>query len=496
MKLLDFIQHIKPSYEPDWYHHAIIEELESVAAGQSDLLVSAPPGHGKTELVSILFPAWLVAEDPQTHIISLANSDGLSRMSAGNILRLIQSPQFQEIQPVELDKATEQTFLVSGNDGRPTLHAAGINGQLTGHRAKFLIFDDLIKSLSEAYSEVVRERVWSNFNSAAETRLLPDGRIVGIHTRWHLDDPIGRLVKRAMDSEHSRQFVYLNLAGTNSGSKSYRVDTRSKSKTFFPSYQSLATKLGQPYSFSPGALRGKEADLGPTVYSALYDGNPVAAADQMFPPECWGFVDRLILEEYSLIVSAWDTAARDKTTNDPSANVVIGRRHKGDWVVLDAQEFRLTFDKLLPVVLERDRSLAEQMKQIPLLCIEDKSSGQQLLDVIRSQFPTIPVVGAIPTTSKIIRAEGVTPFTTARSVSLLRGDWNAQFIADMANFPASDRDHYTDAFGMGMKVFTSTGREFRKSEWVLADRSQEERKQLEEALTEQSYEDEYGGLTF
>src|SRR5205823_11830319 len=48
-------------------------------------------------------------------------------------------------------------FQVKGNDGRPTLHSAGINGQLTGHRAKLLIFDDLIKSLRSEERRVGKE---------------------------------------------------------------------------------------------------------------------------------------------------------------------------------------------------------------------------------------------------------------------------------------------------------------------------------------------------
>jgi len=67
--------------------------------------------------------AGLISEDQGTHIISLANSDGLARMAAGNILRIVQSPSFQDVCPLELDKATEQQFLVRGNDGRPTCTA-------------------------------------------------------------------------------------------------------------------------------------------------------------------------------------------------------------------------------------------------------------------------------------------------------------------------------------------------------------------------------------
>ena len=102
---------------------------------------------------------------------------------------------------------------------------------------------------------------------------------------------------------------------------------------------------------------------------------------------------------------------------------------------------------------------------IPLLAIEEASSGQQLIDVIRSQFPNVPIIAAKPVKSKIVRAESITPFTTARSVSLLEGPWNDQFIADMANFPASDRDHCVDAFVHAMRCFTGTGKDFLKPDW-------------------------------
>jgi predicted phage terminase large subunit-like protein len=467
MRLLDFVKHVQPSYEPDWFHGLIAEYLEAVAGGETNLLVSCPPGHGKTQLVSILFPAWLIAEDTQTHIISLANSDSLAKLASGNILRIIRSPQFQELCPIELDKETEGQFQVSGNDGRPTVHSAGINGQLTGHRAKFLVADDLIRSISDAYSDTVRERVWSNFNSAAETRLLPDGRIAMIHTRWHLDDPIGKLVARSKGNALARPFHYINLAASSSGRESYILDTKTGEKEHVPPYRSLATKRGQPYSFGPDALKGKEADLGPVAYSALYQGEPVTRDAQLFPPECWQIVEGISPDDFTLAVTAWDTASRDKASNDPSANCVVARRAAGDFLVLDYQEFKLTFDRLLPVVMERDRALAEMLGQIPLLALEEASSGMALIDVIRSQFPNVPIVAAKPVHSKIIRAESVTPFTTARSVKLLKGDWNARFIQLMANFPVGE-DHCTDAFCHAMRCFTSArGSDFKSPEWTL-----------------------------
>jgi hypothetical protein len=50
----------------DWFHRALADLLVRCAGGDPDvpnLLISSPPGSGKTELVSILFPAYIFARD-------------------------------------------------------------------------------------------------------------------------------------------------------------------------------------------------------------------------------------------------------------------------------------------------------------------------------------------------------------------------------------------------------------------------------------------------
>ncbi|MGB6476387.1 MAG: hypothetical protein WBF04_20235 [Candidatus Sulfotelmatobacter sp.] len=228
-----------------------------------------------------------------------------------------------------------------------------------------------------------------------------------------------------------------------------------------PAYRSGPTKPGQPYSFSEDDFRGKQADLGPRIYSPLYMGVPIDGTDQMFPSDCWEFIERVSMDDYSLIISAWDTASRTKAANDPSDNCIVGRRLDGGFTVLDNFEIKATFDRLLPVVLERYRKLCAGAPQCPAyLLVEEADSGRALIDILEAQFPNLPLLKAKPVHSKVVRAEAVTPFTSARSVSLLRAGWNTQFITDLANFPASDRDHSVDAFCHAMRGFTGTGRDF------------------------------------
>jgi hypothetical protein len=66
------------------------------------------------------------------------------------------------------------------------------------------------------------------------------------------------------ESPESRQFLYLNLGRDQQREPVLTCSTRGRNpKICFAAYpSSLATVKGKPYS--PGQLRGKRADLGPT----------------------------------------------------------------------------------------------------------------------------------------------------------------------------------------------------------------------------------------
>jgi predicted phage terminase large subunit-like protein len=421
------------------------------------------------------------------HVIALANSDSLACLASGNVLRLVQHPEFQERWPLALDRASAAQWAIAGNDGRPSMIAAGISGGLIGHRADYLIFDDLIKSQSDAYSETVRERTWANFSSAAETRLLPDGKIIGIQTRWHLDDVHGRLLRRAQEDRQARQFVYVSLAAWNGGEDSFVLDTRAGKRKCLPPYRALASQPGQPYSFSREKLLGKQADLGSSRFSALYMQQPQALEDQMFPEKVWGSVDAVNVDDLLLVVSAWDCANKTGEKNDFTANVIIARLSSGGFLVLDVWKSRLNFAQLPDVVLQRYTLLIDRYKTLPVLAIEDSAAGTQLIDTIRSREPQIPLIAAKPVKAKVIRAEGVTPITTAGLVALPRdAEWRADFITEMANFPVGVHDDVTDAFCHAVKAFT-TARDFKTPDLsVMPGRLQSEQEALLEQLREDS----------
>jgi len=60
----EIIQPATP-FIPGWHIEALCKHLEAITAGSiEDLLVTIPPGHGKSRLCSVFWPAWTWIHDP------------------------------------------------------------------------------------------------------------------------------------------------------------------------------------------------------------------------------------------------------------------------------------------------------------------------------------------------------------------------------------------------------------------------------------------------
>ena len=69
----------------------------------------------------------------------------------------------------------------------------GRGGSLTGRGGHILICDDLIKDDKEAQSQAIRDQAWNWFTKVAMSRRMGRKIVIMTFTRWHADDPIGRL---------------------------------------------------------------------------------------------------------------------------------------------------------------------------------------------------------------------------------------------------------------------------------------------------------------
>jgi predicted phage terminase large subunit-like protein len=501
MRLLDFAQLARPGWKWDWHHQLTFDLLERCALEPDfpSVLVSMPPGSAKTETVAIIFPAWCIAHDPlREKIISLSNAANLSQMACTNVQRILLQPQVAEHFPLQFDKATQTEFTVVGSDGRPAMYAVPLGGSVTGARARILIYDDLVKSLEVALSEVQLSSINAEFSAVAETRILPGGKIVGIGTRWSLKDVHEQLLQRARNG--GRAVIFLNLAATNDdGQQSWLYDSRTNEYQYFPPYKALARIEKQPYSFTRADYNGKRADLGNALFETLYQGNPTSQLDALFPADAWPMVeDGYNSDQVNWVITAWDMSTGKGS--DYSANVTLLAMADGAVRIEDVWRGKPQFADLLGIVMNRYSMFSQRCRHVPLLVIEDSSAGTQVLQLLKAQYPDVPILEAKAVKSKIIRAQGVTPLTRSGRVGIPKSaPWRQWFVSECAQFPVGRNDDAVDALVHGLKALLTKDEFNRTDDWQRTPgrlpSAQEQEQMIIEAVKEDVADHFISGFT-
>lgn len=179
------------------HHRIICEKLEQVERGELDrLMVFTPPRHGKSELISVRFPAWFLGRNANKQIITVSYAEELATDFGRQVRNLIASSNYQRV----FDDVTLASDSRSANrwhtSNGGSYMATSVGGSITGKGADVMCLDDLHRSRADANSESNRQRVWDAWQADMQTRLMPGGRVILVMTRWHEDDIAGRLIHR------------------------------------------------------------------------------------------------------------------------------------------------------------------------------------------------------------------------------------------------------------------------------------------------------------
>jgi len=184
-----------PKFEIAKHHRLIFEKLESLERGAiTRLIISMPPRHSKSLIVSELFPAWFLGRNNERQVILSAYGSSLAQRFGGRVRNLLKTKMYNTIfGSILSDDSQSKTEFETKTGG--SLSAVGVGGAITGKGADLLLIDDPVKSRAEAESHTFRESTKDWYNADAYTRLMPEGKILMIGTRWHEDDLIGYLLR-------------------------------------------------------------------------------------------------------------------------------------------------------------------------------------------------------------------------------------------------------------------------------------------------------------
>ena len=178
-------------------HHWLICDLmqRTMEKHMGRAIITMPPGSAKSSYASVVSPSWALARWAGYRIIIASYNSKIAAKQSRKARALCRQAKHVSIwkdRPILAadQKAVDQWALSNGSE----FMAAGMMAGITGNRANGFLMDDPIKGREEADSQVIRDKVYDEYIDSATTRLLPGGWVVLITTRWHEDDPAGRIL--------------------------------------------------------------------------------------------------------------------------------------------------------------------------------------------------------------------------------------------------------------------------------------------------------------
>lgn len=247
--MIDFVQYVKPDYEANWHHQLLCGHLDKLYNGEiKRLMVFMPPQHGKSELVSRSYPAYILGRNPKAKIALASYSADLSTSFNRDCQRIIDSQLYHDVYPKTYLNKTNIVTVAKGNWLRNMdifetvehggfLKTVGIGTPLTGSPADYLIIDDPVKDSIEAMSPTFQFRNWNWWTDVAYSRIHNSTRILITQTRWDVNDLSGKLLK--LMQEGGEQWTVLCLPAVCTAGK-HPEDPRSVGEALWPDRHELA----------------------------------------------------------------------------------------------------------------------------------------------------------------------------------------------------------------------------------------------------------------
>jgi len=427
-------------YKHGWYIDYICEYLEAGYAGEyPQLIFNLPPRMLKSIIITIAFPAWVLGKDPSEQILCGSYGASLAKKHSVDCRLVIESDWYGHLFPETIltDDQNEKSKFVTTKRGHRV--ATSVGGSVLGDGGNVLILDDPIKAdKANAVSAADRKAANDWIDQSWSTRKNDPKRALEIVVmqRLNIDDPTGHLLK-------------------DGGWELVKIPQEAKSKTIitFPRSGRIITReageLLHESRIGPKEIAKIKKRLGTYGYGAQQQQDPSPLGGGRIKLD-WFPRYKTIPKEFDELVISADTAQKAKEINDPTAIHIFGRVNK-QWYWLHTIVERLIY----PDLKSRLESLFLKVKPHAIL-IEDKSSGQSLIQEFKSQEFKLPIVAIEPDGDKPSRMDVQTPLLEVGMIALpdpkkINAPWLYDVEERLMHFPNPSAWDEIDALSQFLK---------------------------------------------
>lgn len=418
-----------PKMKIGWWQREVARELQDfydqlVAKQRPMMVIEAPPQHGKSDQIND-FQAWVSGKHPELRQIYGSFSERLGVRANLRMQRVMDTHKYRDIFPetrLVLPK-TQGGSVLDANfiRSRELLEFVGqtgyfrnttVQGSVTGESLDLGVIDDPIKGRAEANSENNRDKAWDWLTDDFFTRFSDEAGLLIILTRWHVDDPVGRL------KDKYPELKVLKYPAIAIEDEKYRK----KGEPLFPEHKSLEF------------LMARKKVLSADSFEALYQQSPYLRTGNTFPIDKFQILERAPSRaDIAKSVRYWDKAGTKDGDGAETSGTLMHKMKDGTYVIEHVAHGRWA-------ALERERMIktwAETDGFWVQVFVEQEpgSGGKESAESTIRNLAGFVVAADRPTGDKVIRAEPYAAQVQGGNFWLVRGDWNKPFLDEHEAFP-------------------------------------------------------------
>lgn len=420
----------------DVLDQTLIQSLEEARLGQLDgLVVSMPPQHGKSMLVSQYLPAWYLCCNPDHRVILTAYEADFASQWGRKARDLLE--RFGGIFGVRVSRrsAAVHRWDLEGRDGG--MSTAGVGGPITGRGAHLLITDDPIKNDEEARSASHRQKQWDWWQSTASTRLRPGGLMIVVQTRWHRDDLAGRVLREAKTNGQRWRELKLPALATENDALG-----RAPGEALWPDV------------YTSTILERIRTSRTPYYWQALYQQDPQAEGstewpDSYFGPSIW--FERWPDEWVCRVLALDPSKGRDAKFGDYSAFVMLQVQPDG-MLYVDADLEVRNLAVVAETALELGRAFAPDGFAVEINQFQELLASEIDRLCVERNLP-LSIHGFDNHVPKVVRIRRLSPYLAQGRFRFKSGSPGTRLlVSQLRDFPHADHDDGPDALEMALRL--------------------------------------------
>ncbi len=453
------------TFIPNWHIDALAEHLSAVTAGDiKDLLITMPPRHSKSLIVSVIWPAWEWINNPFYRWVFASYAFGLSVRDSIKRRKIIKSLRYQERWADRFQLIDEQnTKIRYENDKHGFMLASSVGGSNTGEGGERIIADDP-HNVKQAESAVQRQEAVDWWNIVMSTRrndAATSARVV-VQQRVHEADVAGDIIERG-------GYVHLNLPtefGFAGGQRCRTGWTNHKTGEAH-TWEDPRTEEGEllnPKRFGHEANEKAKIDLGDYQYAAQHGQNPTPPKGQIIQAQWlkyYGGPGQPPIPDFARSTHPFtplfslDCAFKEGKDTDFVAGLGWAMYGADMYLMPICIHKRANFPDTVDLVaefcggesLDRSKSYPGIYPFMKIKLVEDKANGSAIIDTLRHRIPGM-IAYEPGGANKESRLRSASWRFRAGNIYLPHESicpWIKEYVYELCAFPKAKKDDFADA---------------------------------------------------